>query len=57
MRSYDVVAIGALLAIGFAIMVSIPSVRAELRHDRIQMHEHQPGIISVPMRERGKLPD
>jgi hypothetical protein len=42
MRSYHVIAIAVFLTVGFAIMVSIPSVRAQ-RHptniDSIQMHK------------------
>jgi hypothetical protein len=42
MRSYHVIAIGVFLAVGFAIMVSIPSVRAQLRPinvDSIQIQD------------------
>jgi hypothetical protein len=46
MRSYHVIAIGVLLAVGFAMMVSIPSVRAQLKPttiDAAQMYRNYPG--------------
>ena len=44
MRSYHVIAVAVFLTVGFAVMVSLPSVRAQ-RHptniDIIQLHENQ----------------
>jgi hypothetical protein len=44
MRSYHVIAVAVFLTVGFAVMVSLPSIRAQ-RHptniDSIQLHENQ----------------
>ena len=60
MRSYHVIAIGVFLAVGFAIMVSIPAVRAQLRPTNtqsIQLHKDQSGITGFPVKEMDGSPN
>jgi len=47
MRAYHVIAVGVILVVGFAIAVSIPSVRAQLKPITI---EHSMRDLRTPLR-------
>jgi hypothetical protein len=47
MRAYHVIAVGVMLVVGFAIAVSIPSVRAQLKPITI---EHSMWDLRTPLR-------
>jgi len=47
MRAYHVIAVGVILVVGFAIAVSIPSVRAQLKPMTV---EHSTRDLRTPLR-------